>query len=289
MLGFLNINKPQNITSHDVIAKLRKNLGIKRIGHSGTLDPFAVGVLVIGVNESTRLFEYIPSDKEYIAEVKFGLDTDTNDITGKILNTCDKKIKLEDLKLGLKLFEGKIFQKPPIYSAIKLQGERAYDLARKGEITLENIQEKEIEVYSLEILSFSDNLLKLKIKCSSGTYIRSIARDLGEKLGTFAILQSLQRISVGDYFKLENSLELGSVNKENIRDILISPEEILTIPKVILNSAEVKDIFHGKSVKLKDKIEEGEVSLLNEDKKLIAVGIVDKDLIKPKKVFIKHD
>src|SRR3989338_8476907 len=144
--GFLNINKPANCTSHDVVATLRKYIGIKRIGHSGTLDPFATGVLVIGINEATRLFEYLPSDKVYIATITFGTETDTNDITGKIIKESNYIPLLEEIKEKLKDLTGKIKQKPPIFSAIKINGHRAYKLARENKISEDNIDEKTVEI-----------------------------------------------------------------------------------------------------------------------------------------------
>ena len=125
-IGFLNINKPQNCTSHDVVAILRKSLGIKKIGHCGTLDPFATGILVIGINEATRLIEYLPSDKTYLAKIKFGIETDTNDITGNVILRTDIIPPLSEIKEALKFFKGTIKQKPPVFSAIKLNGKRAY-------------------------------------------------------------------------------------------------------------------------------------------------------------------
>ena len=150
--GFLNINKPVGCTSHDVVAKLRKALGIKKIGHAGTLDPFASGVLIIGINEATRLFEYLPSDKVYIAEIKFGIETDTDDITGKITNESNNIPTLDQITEKIKLFTGDIKQKPPIYSAINIKGEKAYKLARKNQISLDDIKEKEVTIYSIEII-----------------------------------------------------------------------------------------------------------------------------------------
>lgn len=290
MFGFLNINKPPEMTSHDVVAILRRKLGIKKIGHSGTLDPFATGVLAVGVNQATRLFEYIPSDKMYIAEIVFGIETDTDDITGKIIKKEDASISIEQIKEHIKKFIGKIKQKPPIYSAINIDGRRAYDLARENKITLDDMKERESEIYSLDILGFDDKL-NVKIHCSSGTYIRSIARDLGKELGTCATLQSLKRVQIGTSFKIENSKELESVDKFNLQDILIKPENVLNIEKIVLSEDESIDVFHGRSVKLSNEIYSlnSEVQLFNKGNEFIAIGVIGEgNKIMPKKVFLKN-
>lgn len=289
--GFLNINKPSEMTSHDVVAILRKKLGIKKIGHSGTLDPFATGVLAIGINEATRLFEYIPSDKMYLAEIVFGIETDTDDITGKIIKKENVDLSLEQIKEKLKQFIGKIKQKPPIYSAINIDGKRAYDLARENKITLDDMKERESEIYSLEILDFNDKL-KVKIHCSSGTYIRSIARDLGKELGTCAILQTLERVQIGSYFKIKNSKNLEFVDKSNLQDILIKPENVLKLEKIILSEDESIDVFHGRSVKLSNEMYplNSEVQLFNKENEFIAIGLIGEgNKIMPKKVFLKNE
>ncbi|KAF0193611.1 MAG: tRNA pseudouridine55 synthase, partial [bacterium] len=220
--GFLNINKPANCTSHDVVATLRKSIGIKRIGHSGTLDPFATGVLVIGINEATRLFEYLPSDKVYIANITFGTETDTNDITGKIIRESNYIPLLEEIKEKLKDLTGRIKQKPPIFSAIKINGHRAYKLARENKISEDNIDERTVEIYSIKIISYSSKDLQVEIHCSSGTYIRSIARDLGKLLNSCAVLSNLQRVNAGK-FTIDNSVSLDSINKLTLKEHLISP------------------------------------------------------------------
>lgn len=291
MFGFLNINKPPKITSHDVISILRKKLGIKRIGHSGTLDPFATGVLVVGINEATRLFEYAPSDKTYVAEVVFGIETNTDDVTGQVIKKENVKLNIEQIKKELEKFRGKIKQKPPIFSAININGKRAYDLARENKISLDDMKEREAEIYSLKILDFGEKL-KLEISCSSGTYIRSIARDLGKELGTCAVLSSLERTKIGNNFSIENSQSLESIEKNVLKDILIKPEEVLQLPKIVLSEDESINIFHGRSVKLSTDISEfeNEVILLNKKNELVAIGsLEDKNKIIPKKVFLKNE
>ena len=306
--GFLNINKPPDCTSHDVIAILRKSLEIKKIGHCGTLDPFATGVLVVGINDATRLFEYLPSDKVYLAEITFGIETETDDITGKVISgdainrvpTSSKIPTLDEIKEKLLNFTGKIKQKPPIFSAVKINGNRAYKLARKNQIVLDDIKEKEIEIYSIEIVSYNDAVayrnkpLQLKIHCSSGTYIRSIARDLGKKLNTCATLSSLKRIKVGNFFTIEHSINLKSITKLTLHEHLILPISILEIPKIKLEPEQIKDICHGRSINIGSCPLETpktikNASLMDNNDRLIAIGTsCGNGIIKPEKVFLKN-
>lgn len=288
--GFLNINKPEGCTSHDVVAILRKSVGIKKIGHAGTLDPASTGVLVIGLNEATRLFEYLASDKVYLAKITFGIETDSNDITGNIIKRDGSIPSIEEIKEKLKSFTGKINQKPPIFSAVKINGTRAYKLARKKKISLDNIKEKIIEIYSIEIISFSNNELEIKIHCSSGTYIRSIARDLGNSLNTCAVLSSLKRTSVGKFFNIEQSIKPESICKTNIKEYLIPPQLALDLQKVYLDFKEINDITQGKEILTKAGGNHGvPLQLLDNKNNLIAIGSIAKEcIIKPKKVFIKN-
>lgn len=287
--GFLNINKPTNCTSHDVVAILRKSIGIKRIGHSGTLDPFATGVLVIGINEATRLFEYLSSDKGYIASITFGTETDTNDITGKIIRESNHIPSLKEIKEKLKDLTGKIKQKPPIFSAIKINGNRAYKLARENKISEDNINERTVEIYSIKIISYSNKNLQVEIHCSSGTYIRSIARDLGKLLNSCAVLSNLQRVNIGKYFTIDNSVSLHSINELTLKERLISPISVLQLEKIYLDSKQIEDISFGKPIKIVEAYNGVPLKqLLDNNNRLIAIGTLTKDcILKPKKVFLK--
>jgi len=218
----LNINKPAGITSHDVVDEVRKITGERRVGHAGTLDPFATGVLVIGVGkESTKKLGDISknSEKEYIAILKLGKISSTGDPEGIIenfsgrrssLRTCDVP-KLRVIERVLEGFKGKIKQRPPKFSAIKIKGEPAYKKARRGEKF--KLPEREVEIKKIEIMKYiSPPHLKIRVVCGSGTYIRSLARDIGEKLGVGAYLTELTRTRVGDY-KIENSKTLEELEE----------------------------------------------------------------------------
>ena len=206
--GIFAAYKPKGITSHDVVDIVRKKTGVKRVGHGGTLDPLAEGVLVIAVGrENTKkLDEYVKGGKEYIAEVFLGDNSETDDSEGE-KTEVNKKIKpnLIDIKTEIKQFVGKISQTPPIYSALKLQGQPAHRRVRKGqEIKLEP---RVVEIQEIELLSYEYPIIKLKVACGPGVYIRSIARDLGEKLETGGYLKSLVRTRVGE-FQLQNAIKL---------------------------------------------------------------------------------
>lgn len=285
LIGFININKPKGCTSHDVVSIIRKKTGIKKVGHAGTLDPFATGVLLIGLNNATRLFEFLPSDKKYIAEIIFGLATDTDDITGQVTNETQFIPTLDQIKNQIKLFTGKHKQKPPVYSAIKINGERAYKLARKKELDLKEIKEKNIEIYSIEIISLTNNKLTIRVHCSSGTYIRSLARDLGLSVSSLATLSSLQRISIGKV-NIEESLELTRVDPLVISKNLIKPEKILDMCQLQLSDNEINDIQHGRSIKIHGKYQHKTLQLIDKNDRLIAIGeILKGEILKPKKVF----
>lgn len=201
--GLLVVNKPQGFTSHDVVAKLRGILRQRRIGHAGTLDPMATGVLVILLGAATKAAEdATASDKAYIAGLRPGIVTDTRDIWGNISTECAKIVEKERLERVLEDFRGRVMQKPPMYSAVKIDGQRLYSLARKG-IEIDT-PAREIFVHRLEIAGRGEaHDFLLEIECSKGTYIRSLCHDIGERLGCGACMSSLERTSSGDFTLLE--------------------------------------------------------------------------------------
>ncbi|HHE67672.1 MAG TPA: tRNA pseudouridine(55) synthase TruB [Candidatus Parcubacteria bacterium] len=218
--GFLLVKKPKNITSHDVVDRLRKISGIKKIGHSGTLDPFATGLLILGIGKGAtkKLSRFLKADKEYIGLLKLGAVSDTFDKTGKILEKEKiKKPTKDEVKKVLESFLGEINQTPPLFSAQKIKGKPLYQLARKG-IKIKP-RAKKVKVNKIEILNYSFPYLKIKVKCSSGTYIRSLANDIGKTLGCGAYLEELKRTKIGSY-SLEKAVELSKINKENWQKFL---------------------------------------------------------------------
>lgn len=282
LFGFLNIYKPVGMTSHDVVSVLRRVTKIKQIGHTGTLDPFAEGVLPICIGKATRLIEYLQDDKEYLATVQFGVATNTFDLDGEKVFTSDKKVSRDDIKEGLKSFEGEIFQLPPIFSAIKVKGKKLYEYARKGEEV--EIQPRKVVIENIELKNFDEELQQAQIllKCSKGTYIRSIANDLGKNLGCGGYLIKLIRTQAGK-FRVENSVQLDGIDVESN---LINPLGILNLPKIAVDNDDLARIKNGMPIyKTCDKIGNF-VSLIYNDVEICAVGIADGEKIKLKKVFI---
>lgn len=215
MNGIIVIDKENGYTSFDVVAKMRRICGEKKIGHTGTLDPMATGVLPILIGNATKAQSLLPeSDKEYEATFSFGITTDTLDITGKVLSQTESNVKSEDLEAVLPQFRGDIMQLPPMYSAISKDGVRLYELARKGLVT--EREARPITVYKLDLLNFDEQLqsAQILVKCSKGTYIRSICDDIGQVLGCGAVMTSLRRVTacgytLDDAITLEKAKELS--------------------------------------------------------------------------------
>lgn len=221
--GFLYINKPTGWTSHDVVAKLRNILGIKRVGHAGTLDPLATGVLIIGINQATKLLDYwhiFP--KTYHATLCLGKTSNTYDSDGSVQQTSAKQVSEAELRQALSVQIGVLEQLPPPFSAKKIQGKKAYELARAGKkVTL---QPKQITIFSNILLSFSYPTAELIISCSTGTYIRTIIHDIGQQLGVGAIMTKLTRTNVGSV-TVGNCISLPNATKELLlKNIHTSPE-----------------------------------------------------------------
>ncbi len=218
--GILLIDKVKNITSHDVVSKIRKITGIKKIGHAGTLDPLATGLLLILIGRDfTKLQpKLLKFDKEYVATIILGIETNTYDITGRIVNYYYGKLPdLKAIKKVLADFRGDIWQVPPAFSAKKIKGKKAYELARRGETF--SLKPIKVKIYDVEVFSYKKPRLKLNLCVSSGTYIRSFAHDIGEKLGCLACLENLRRTRIGPYL-LENSVKLNKINESNWQSYL---------------------------------------------------------------------
>ena len=222
--GMLLINKPAKATSFSIVHKVRKTLGVKKCGHCGTLDPFATGLLIIMTGKATKLQEnFMKQDKVYIADFLFGMTTDTYDITGAVTQEQNaSQITKEQVAKALKNFEGEIEQIPPMYSAIQHKGSRLYDLARKG-IVVER-KPRKINIKKIELLSFENKTAKVFIECSSGTYIRSIADDLGKLLGCGAVVSELKRERIGEFNVADavrpEDIENQSVLKEKLKQLI---------------------------------------------------------------------
>lgn len=240
--GFISINKPPLITAHDCVSKLRKLLKQKKIGHGGTLDPMATGVLPIAVGNATRLLRFLPSGKAYNAKIRFGIITNTDDITGEILSDrpCPN-LTLETVQKFLPLFQGKISQRPPAFSAIWIDGERLYNLARRGEIADADIPIRSVEITEIKVLGWTEGdhpELDVAIACGAGTYIRAIARDLGEKIGYGATLSALER-TYSNGFDLDASLtfeQISELLRSDDLEILATDHGLHFLPIVTLDA-----------------------------------------------------
>ena len=228
MNGILLIDKPESWTSNDVVQKLRGVLHEKRIGHAGTLDPMATGLLTVFVGRATRAVEFAESDKKrYLAGLRLGLKTDTQDITGTVLERCGDAVSREKLEAVLEDFRGEIRQTPPMYSAVRVNGKRLYELARKGQ-TIER-PERTVSIFSLEILEKNGEDWMLEVECSKGTYIRTLCHDIGEKLGCGACLSSLRRTGAG-IFSVEDAHTVDAVAVSaaaGLADALLLPTDTL--------------------------------------------------------------
>lgn len=284
LFGFLNIYKPKGLTSHDVVARLRKITKVRQIGHTGTLDPFATGVLPICIGKATRLIEYLDDDKEYLATVQFGKNTATYDLEGEITATFDKKVTEEDVKNALKDFEGEISQIPPIYSAIKVNGKKLYDYARQGQDI--EIKPRKVTISKIELKEFdkTSQSAKITVACSKGTYIRSIAYDLGAKLGCGGYLTALERTKAGKFqvntaIKLEDLTEVSQIVVN-----LINPLDMLNIPIHNLSESERERVSHGMSICNSD-FPDSDIVILSYGGRIYAIGKVEQNKILVKKVF----
>lgn len=288
--GLLVVDKPVGPTSHDVVARARKGTGIRKVGHTGTLDPLASGVLVLCLGPATRLSEFlIASDKEYRAVVRFGSTTDTYDSEGSPLETTGRSPSTEKLQEALVEFEGKQEQTPPRYSAVKVAGKRAYQLARAGQAV--EIKPRTVEIHSLEVLRYSPPDLELHVRCSSGTYLRSLAHDLGQAVGTGAFLADLRRTRAGR-FRVEQAVALEALEKEfqsgDWRSLLIPAAQALPeFPVVNLDQSRLEEIRHGRPIP-SDGEAQGLARAIAPDGELAAVLRASEDgsQWKPSKVFM---
>ncbi|MBU1446271.1 tRNA pseudouridine(55) synthase TruB [Patescibacteria group bacterium] len=245
--GFLNINKPKGITSFDVIRRLRLISGIKKMGHLGTLDPIAEGVLVVAVAEATKLIEFLmKADKSYKATMVLGATSSTYDADGQITPFDSRVPELDEIEKHLKCFMGEIDQIPPKYSAIKINGKKAYDLARKGEEF--EMKSRKITIDNIKILEYNYPNLVINVDCGSGTYIRSLIHDLGQKLGTGAYMSDLNRTRVGK-FKLEESYNLDEIEQKGIEVAILPLEKIAeNFPSIDLSAEEVDKLGFGQTI-----------------------------------------
>lgn len=245
--GILLVNKPRGISSNSVVNIVKHALGAKKTGHLGTLDVLGEGLLPVTVGKGTRLFDYyLNKDKEYITNFKFGITTDTLDLEGPITHSDNKVITLQDLQNVLQSHIGKINQMPPAYSAKKIKGQKAYDLARRGEKV--ELKPKLIEIYDITLLGQTEhNAFDLKVHCSSGTYIRSLCRDIASSLSTYGVMQRILRTRCGE-FDLKDAFTLDEIKNGNYK--LIPLDSLFEFEKTKLNDNETQRILNGVNIKI---------------------------------------
>ncbi|HEY9679637.1 MAG TPA: tRNA pseudouridine(55) synthase TruB [Drouetiella sp.] len=296
--GFINVHKPKGVTSHDVVNKVRRLVGVKQVGHGGTLDPLAEGVLPIAVGAATRFLRFLPQDKTYVAEILLGQQTTTDDIEGDIIHSSELgAVSGEQIRAVLAKFQGEIDQIPPLYSAIHVDGKRMYELAREGKTDFE-VKPRRVTIYSLEVLSVELPIVKARISCSSGTYIRSIARDLGEQLGCYGCLHSLVREQAG-LFWLDKSVTLDQIadSKNNLETVVTDPvnifSETINFHRLDVNDTSAQKIRMGQRIPVIQEMLRTNIASLDLSKpaiivhnqKMIALcSIMEDYLLKPEVV-----
>ena len=288
MFGILNINKPSGLTSFDVVKRLRKILNVKQIGHAGTLDPIARGVLPICIGSATRLIEYFENGKKYRASMILGIISDTYDLEGKEIlrqKVCFDKCKFMSI---CKSYIGEIIQTPPMYSAIHYKGKRLYEYARQN-IKIVDLPKRSVVINSFEIISIDDNLpnpvIVFDVDCSSGTYIRTLINDIGNDFGCGAIMNDLIRLRSGTFY-IEESLSLEEVEEYYKNDSLklINPIDKINFVEYILSEEEKKKIMYGQYIK-NSMFNEGLYLKLVYNNCLVGIAKISEGKIIPQKVF----
>lgn len=284
--GILNVLKPPGLTSHDVVSFVRKRFGIKRVGHAGTLDPAAAGVLPVFLGQATRLIEYLSeADKSYRAELKFGYETDTGDDTGQIIHR--QSFTMPDktaIQFVLDAFIGESLQTPPMFSAIKVDGKKLYEMAREG-LTIER-KARKIYIAQIGLVKMLEDGFVFDLTCSKGTYVRSICTKIGEELSIPAVMCFLVRTRVGN-FLLENASTLEEIETYGEEILLPQDTAIGHLNKLNLPETVNRDFQNGKKIMIDTLIPMGElVRLYSEDNILSGIGLVQADkMILPVKVF----
>ncbi len=260
MFGILNVNKPPGLTSRDVVNRVQRLAKPAKVGHAGTLDPLATGVLVVCVGAATRLVEYVQRlPKSYSAEFTFGLSSDTEDIEGNVLPQPGAAPSREAIAASLPQFVGRVEQLPPVYSALKVGGKRAYALARAGEEVV--LQRRHIDIYSLKIVAYEYPRLWLDIECGSGVYIRSLGRDIAAAVNSSAVMSALQRTAIGP-FVLENALALDAIRAEALPSQLApAAGAVAALPRMVLEPSQLSGLGKGQRIEVAESVGEGQEPL----------------------------
>ena len=278
--GVLNIYKPLGITSNGVVTRIRRLTGIKKVGHTGTLDPEAEGVLPICIGKGTKVAGMLTdSNKAYRATIRLGVTTDSQDMTGTVLSQCEVKVSQEDFENAVMSFVGEISQIPPMYSAIKQNGQPLYKLARKG-VEVER-KPRNITIFKIEIIEFSGETAVFDVYCSKGTYIRTLCADIGEKLGCGAAMEALVRIKSG-CFEIADSVTLEYLEEhpEEIKSLITPPEKLFDYPEYKATLKETEKIKNGISLNA-ESLEEGTTyKVFSVDGEFLCISVVSEGSLK---------
>lgn len=302
MDGIINVLKPTGMTSHDVVSFIRRTLNIKKVGHTGTLDPNAAGVLPICIGKATKVSQYlVDRNKKYRAELTLGQATDTQDKYGQVINESKVNVSEADIRNVFNSFKGEILQIPPMYSAIKHKGKKLYELAREGK-TIER-KPRKVVIYDLHIINIQDNKILFDVECSKGTYVRTLCRDIGESLNVFGHMSMLIRTKVGR-FNICNTFTLDEIHKyceqDNINKILKPIDFVLCdYKKLTLDDKNFDILTNGGKISICDSLSLIQINLTENDKVrvyckgyFIGIGIIcnynDVKYLKMEKVFLKR-
>lgn len=271
MFGIVNVNKPAGMSSRDVVNRIQRLVRPAKVGHAGTLDPLATGVLVVCVGPATRLIPYVQQmPKSYQATFLLGQESDTEDITGHVTTHPAAPVPTaEEISRVLPEFLGRILQRPPAYSALKVGGRRAYALARQG-LTV-TLQPRGVEIFQLQLMGYAYPRLSLQVRCGSGTYVRSLGRDLAQRLGTTAVMSQLERSAVGG-FDIRAAARLEEIQETGVTHQLLSPLMALTgLPHITLPPAQVQQLAQGGAIELPAGPEAAELAAVDEAGRLVAI------------------
>ena len=282
MDGIINVYKPVGMTSHDVVNKIRRIVGTKKVGHTGTLDPDAEGVLPICINRGTKVADMLTvSDKRYTAEFKLGIITDTLDIGGTVLEERSVNVTKQHIIDVIKSFVGVIEQVPPMYSAIKVGGRKLCDLARKG-IEVER-KSRTVEIYEINIIDVKDDAFTIDVKCSKGTYIRTLGNDIGEKLGCGAVMTKLVRTQ-SSIFKIEDSVKLEDLTSENYSNFVTLAVDLFEGEKIIVDKDILSKVLNGNAIPY-EGVEGNYYKLYDNDDRLLCLSKMEDGMLKVEIMF----
>ena len=278
MNGFLLVNKEKGYSSNEIVQKIKKKFSLNKVGHLGTLDPDAEGLLIIAINRATKFSNYfLNSDKSYYVEIKLGQSTTTDDVSGEIIEEFEVKCSEDEVKKEINNFLGKSFQKPPFFSALKYKGKPLYKYARKGEFI--NKKPREIEIKEIKNISYKDKICSFQLLCSKGTYIRSIARDLGENLGCGGYMVYLKRLSQHKF----NVLDAHIIDELSLENTIKIDDFFLDYEKLFLSEENLKIFLNGGKVFLNKNMSK-DLRIYNEDNDFIGLGSLENSYLKHKQL-----